>query len=470
MDKIKKYESMLCPVCKNVYFSNISKDNYEEDLKRYNDGEVQCPSCGWIYDLEQVNHPNTYLGYNGITLKEYKKRYEEKIKDNSEYNYFEENMSDFNPHICPICGKYEFAYENSFDLCPYCGWKDDDAQEKDPNFNDGENELTLNEYKMQYCKKIKENPNYVWGNDYNGIFKPMLCPICEKMYFSSPNKDNYDEEIKEYLNGEVICHHCGWIYELEQLRNPDTYIGYNKKTLNEYKKWYKEKIEENPDYDYLDENKPDPIPHICPICGKHKFKTHGYCEICPSCGWEDDEYQEENPDDSTFGINKLSLNEYKKRYIETINKFPNYFWIRDTDKYYDKNFNDNLRSTYNNKSCFEYGNNLGLFKEGVPTKHIMYLCASEFDENKLESQFNKYGKEFNCSNKEEYVEKAIEFANDVDIDKYRSFVDYRWITYKFEPKSKILVLVTKDGIIISFKHYRNKFLYEVKKGEKRWIK
>ena len=29
-------------------------------------------------------------------------------------------------HNCPICGKYSFVQDNSFDICKYCGWEDDD--------------------------------------------------------------------------------------------------------------------------------------------------------------------------------------------------------------------------------------------------------------------------------------------------------------------------------------------------------
>ncbi len=93
-------------------------------------------------------------------------------------------------------------------------------------------------------------------------FKPMLCPVCGEMYFSGPHKDDYEWKVQEYINGEVQCSHCGWIYELEQVNNPDTYTGFNDKTLSEYRKWYEEKIKENPDYDYLDENLPEPVPYI----------------------------------------------------------------------------------------------------------------------------------------------------------------------------------------------------------------
>lgn len=155
--------------------------------------------------------------------------------------------------------------------------------------------------------------------------KSIICPVCDSVYFSGPSKADYDNELNDYLTGKVICHYCGWIYELEQLEKPDTYVGFNKKTLNEYKKWYEEKIKENPDYDYLEDNLPEPIPYICPICGKYEFETHGYCEICPYCGWEDDEFQEEEPNDPR-GANRISLNEYKKQYEEKIKQNPNYVW------------------------------------------------------------------------------------------------------------------------------------------------
>jgi hypothetical protein len=161
-------------------------------------------------------------------------------------------------------------------------------------------------------------------------FKPMLCPICEGFYFSKPSKDNYEEELQEYISGEVQCRHCGWIYELEQVRNPETYIGYNKVTLIEYKKEYEEKIKENPDYDYLNENMPDPVPHMCPVCGKYEIEDYGYSEICPYCGWEDDAFQEEEPDDPR-GANGMSLNDYRKEYEEKIKENPNYVWENEFD-------------------------------------------------------------------------------------------------------------------------------------------
>lgn len=54
------------------------------------------------------------------------------------------------PHKCPICGRCEFPYSGSYDVCPVCGWEDDPVQEKEPDFPAGANEYSLNEYKAKY--------------------------------------------------------------------------------------------------------------------------------------------------------------------------------------------------------------------------------------------------------------------------------------------------------------------------------
>ena len=56
---------------------------------------------------------------------------------------------------------------------------------------------------------------------------------------------------------------------------------------------------------------------ICPVCEKYEFEEQDAYEICPVCDWEDDLLQRKNPDYSG-GANKLSLNEYRKKYLESI--------------------------------------------------------------------------------------------------------------------------------------------------------
>lgn len=166
MESKKKFQAIECPICGEFYFSEPDKWDYENELNEYLSGKVYCTHCGWIYDINQVNNPNTYIGFNNKTLNEYRKWYEEKIKENPDYDYSDENLPEPVPHMCPICGKYEFEDDGSFDICPYCGWEDDNLQTADPNYSGGANELSLNEYKKQYEEKIKENPKYIWEDEF----------------------------------------------------------------------------------------------------------------------------------------------------------------------------------------------------------------------------------------------------------------------------------------------------------------
>lgn len=46
--------------------------------------------------------------------------------------------------------------------------------------------------------------------------------------------------------------------------------------------------------------------HACPCCELCTIKEVGAYEICPTCGWEDDPVQRENPD-YVGGANHISL-------------------------------------------------------------------------------------------------------------------------------------------------------------------
>ena len=162
-------------------------------------------------------------------------------------------------------------------------------------------------------------------------FKPMLCPICGEMYFSEPSEAEDLKECKEdiaaYLNGEVQCRHCGWIYDIDQAENPNSTDGYNDLSLNDYKKKYAEKIKENPDYDYSEENRQPPEPHKCPVCGEYEFANESSFAICPVCGWEDDGISENTPDEiSPLGT---SLRQYRKDFQNKRKANPKYQYGKD---------------------------------------------------------------------------------------------------------------------------------------------
>lgn len=141
----------------------------------------------------------------------------------------------------------------------------------------------------------------------NSNYKPMLCPVCGKFYFSEPQEG--DTDYQDFFQ----CSVCGWKYDIKQLANPDAPTDNGGKSLNEYRHWYNEKITTNPTYNFLTENY-TPTPHLCPVCGRHKFRDIDSFEICPICGWTDDSLMENEPDKWAGNSNDLCLNEYRDRY------------------------------------------------------------------------------------------------------------------------------------------------------------
>ena len=57
---------------------------------------------------------------------------------------------------CPVCGEYEFAEENNFDVCDVCEWENDGVQMDDPTYEGGANTESLNEYKAAWEAKKAE--------------------------------------------------------------------------------------------------------------------------------------------------------------------------------------------------------------------------------------------------------------------------------------------------------------------------
>jgi hypothetical protein len=53
----------------------------------------------------------------------------------------------------------------------------------------------------------------------------------------------------------------------------------------------------------------------CMCCGFPTLPEDSIFEICPLCGWQDDGVQNDDPN-FNGGANKLSLNEYRQKWIE----------------------------------------------------------------------------------------------------------------------------------------------------------
>lgn len=59
-------------------------------------------------------------------------------------------MEDVGAHVCPVCGKFIFDEEGSYDFCEVCNWCDDPLQEKYPDFPGGANDMSLNQARKAY--------------------------------------------------------------------------------------------------------------------------------------------------------------------------------------------------------------------------------------------------------------------------------------------------------------------------------
>lgn len=119
-----------------------------------------------------------------------------------------------------------------------------------------------------------------------------------------------------------------------------------------------------------------------------------------------------------------------------------------------------------------YGNTNGSHHRGEATEHINYAWAKGFNKDGLDKHFDKHGKEFGANSKMEYAAKAVHFANEIDRKHYRSVINYKGTTYKYDPRDGRLAIITKDGYIVTFFHTGEKFTYKNKNGEvvTKWIK
>lgn len=162
--EIPQVESMDCPVCKKTRFAPLTWDDIYCGMKP---SDSNCMACGWHYDPAQHNDPTLKNGANVLSLNEYIQWYHDKLKENPDYDYFEEMTESHEPipHKCPVCGKYEFADECCFDVCPYCGWEDDGTDDDTPNI--GANNLRFSEFKKRYEQYVQEDPSYRWDRSNN---------------------------------------------------------------------------------------------------------------------------------------------------------------------------------------------------------------------------------------------------------------------------------------------------------------
>ena len=131
-------KGQICPVCGKYTF--IEDDNFEI-----------CPVCGWEDDGLQREDPDYDGGANHLSLNQYREEYKRRVKAQSEEG--EGIIND--GQICPVCGKHTFEEDGNYEICPECGWEDDAIQRNDPDYDGGANDLSLNQYREEYRKRME---------------------------------------------------------------------------------------------------------------------------------------------------------------------------------------------------------------------------------------------------------------------------------------------------------------------------
>lgn len=55
-------------------------------------------------------------------------------------------------YACPCCAYLTFDEEppGTFEICPVCGWEDDEVQFRDPTYNGGANAVSLEEARKNF--------------------------------------------------------------------------------------------------------------------------------------------------------------------------------------------------------------------------------------------------------------------------------------------------------------------------------
>lgn len=138
--------------------------------------------------------------------------------------------ADGEPHLCPVCGDFEFECRGSDDICEVCGWQDDIVQELNPDEDCCMNRMSLNQARKAWREKIaimeasegKRVKCIEWdGSEWTGIVD-----VFETAF------DNEDDEQKGY--SICVCRDDGlnvivFAHDIEQISIVDEAKAANEK-------------------------------------------------------------------------------------------------------------------------------------------------------------------------------------------------------------------------------------------------
>ena len=104
---------------------------------------------------------------------------------------------------CPACGFQVFDEPpGSYDICPICGWEDDDVQLRFPGMTGGANKQSLFEYQRSFLRGVPIDVQERKGYRRDPAWRPLNLKECiasEKAprtgldYFQAAAEGPYDE-------------------------------------------------------------------------------------------------------------------------------------------------------------------------------------------------------------------------------------------------------------------------------------
>ena len=106
---------------------------------------------------------------------------------------------------CPCCGKKTLTSERMFEICPVCGWEDDNIQFENPDFRGGANFFSLTEYRKGFLegkdvKKLQEDAEIEYSNQIKQEYAIKIRAILQKRIDFDSNEYWTPENKKELID------------------------------------------------------------------------------------------------------------------------------------------------------------------------------------------------------------------------------------------------------------------------------
>lgn len=118
-------------------------------------------------------------------------------------------------------------------------------------------------------------------------------------------------------------------------------------------------------------------------------------------------------------------------------------------------------STKGKSNLYGYG------KRGQATEKINFKYAKYFSSNKREDHVKRHGNKEMGLTTNQYLSKALAFANKVDYENHDSFVIQSGKTFKYSFKTKEFSIISSRGIIETYFRINYKTWEAYKKHEKK---